>query len=115
MPCRPAVRRERARSTWTTSGHGAAALITVDPEKDKAEQLKSYVALFHPGLIGLAGGVQAIRSVSSAEKVHAAKSEPSKQAVANIDHSSFVFLVDAAGKYLAFFPPGTSADRMVES
>jgi len=31
-----------------------------------------------------------------------------------VDHSSFVYLVDAAGKYIGFFPPGTTADRMIE-
>ena len=32
-----------------------------------------------------------------------------------IDHSGFVFLVGRDGKYLGFFPPGTSADRMIDS
>ena len=29
-------------------------------------------------------------------------------------HSSLVYLVDAAGKYVGYFPPGTAAERMVE-
>ena len=29
-----------------------------------------------------------------------------------IDHMAFVFLLDRDGKYVAFFPPGTSAERM---
>jgi cytochrome oxidase Cu insertion factor (SCO1/SenC/PrrC family) len=33
---------------------------------------------------------------------------------ADIDHSGFIFLVDTGGKYIGFFPPGTSADRMAE-
>jgi len=31
-----------------------------------------------------------------------------------IDHSSFIYLVDETGKYIGFFPPGTTADRMIE-
>jgi cytochrome oxidase Cu insertion factor (SCO1/SenC/PrrC family) len=88
--------------------------ITVDPEKDTPEQLKSYVVLFHPRLIGLTGSSRQIQKVARAYKVYAAKTEPSKQADPNIDHSSFVFLVDAGGKYIGFFPPGTSADLMVD-
>jgi cytochrome oxidase Cu insertion factor (SCO1/SenC/PrrC family) len=88
--------------------------ITVDPQKDTPEQLKRYVALFHPRLIGLTGSFPQIRAVERAYKVYAGKSDPSKEADPNIDHSSFVYLIDAAGKYIGFFPPGTSADRMVE-
>ena len=31
-----------------------------------------------------------------------------------VDHTAFVYLMDRDGNYLGFFPPGTSADRMVE-
>ena len=31
-----------------------------------------------------------------------------------IDHSSFIYLVDENGKYIGFFPSGTTADRMIE-
>jgi cytochrome oxidase Cu insertion factor (SCO1/SenC/PrrC family) len=88
--------------------------ITVDPEKDSPEQLKAHVALFHPRLIGLTGDREQIRNVTSAYKVYFAKAEPSNGANPNIDHSGFTFLVDAGGKYLGFFPPGTSADLIVQ-
>jgi protein SCO1/2 len=88
--------------------------ITVDPEKDTPEQLRSYVTLFHPRLIGLTGDARQVRRVAGAYKVYAGKSEPSKRDDPNIDHSSFVFLVGADGRYIGFFPPGTSADLMVE-
>jgi protein SCO1/2 len=88
--------------------------ITVDPQKDTPEQLKSYVGLFHPQLIGLTGSLQQVRGVERAYKVYAAKSDPSTEENPGIDHSSFVFLVDWAGKYIGFLPPGTSADRMTE-
>ena len=31
-----------------------------------------------------------------------------------IDHTGFIYLMGGSGEYLGFFPPGTSADRMVE-
>jgi protein SCO1 len=88
--------------------------ITVDPEKDTPEQLKGYVALFHPRLIGLTGNSKQIRKVADAYKVYYAKTEPTNRSNPGIDHSGLVFLIDARGEYLGFFPPGTSADRMVE-
>ena len=88
--------------------------ITVDPEKDTPELLKAYVGLFHPRLIGLTGDPRQVQKVASAYKVYSARTEPSNKANPNIDHSGFIFLIDAGGKYLGFFPPGTSAELMID-
>jgi protein SCO1/2 len=92
--------------------------ITVEPETDTPDQLKSYVAQFHPRLIGLTGDPREVRKVLRAYKVYAAKTVPAPAAAPgddpNVDHSSLVYLVDAAGKYAGYFPPGTAADRMAE-
>jgi cytochrome oxidase Cu insertion factor (SCO1/SenC/PrrC family) len=88
--------------------------ITIEPEKDTPEQLKAYVTQFHPRLIGLTGDPREIRKVARAYKVYAAKSAPAERDDPNVDHSSLVYLVDAAGKYVGYFPPGTPAERMVE-
>ena len=61
----------------------------------------------------LAGSAEQIRRVALAYKVHYAKYPPDDPNYV-IDHSSFVYLVDEAGKYIGFFPPGTTADRMIE-
>jgi cytochrome oxidase Cu insertion factor (SCO1/SenC/PrrC family) len=88
--------------------------ITVDPEKDTPEQLKSYVAQFHPRLIGLTGTVRAIRDVERAYSVYAAKPASPQRDDPKVDHSSFVYIVDGTGRYVGYFQSGTSADRMVE-
>jgi cytochrome oxidase Cu insertion factor (SCO1/SenC/PrrC family) len=87
--------------------------ITLDPARDTAVHLADYVALFHPRLIGLTGSAEQIRRVAFAYKVYYAK-YPYDSSDYVIDHSSFVYLVDNAGKYIGFFPPGTTADRMIE-
>ena len=87
--------------------------ITVNPELDTPEQLKSYVALFHPRMVGLTGSRTQIRGVASAYKVYFAKTNPGIRTDPNVDHSSVVYLVGSDGKYIGFFPPGTPADRMV--
>lgn len=88
--------------------------ITVDPEHDTPEAIKLYVALFHPRLVGLTGSAKQVKTAARAYKVYYAKNEQSKKSDPVIDHSGFVFLVGRDGKYLGFFPPGTSADRMIE-
>lgn len=54
--------------------------ITVDPEKDTPAQLKGYVRLFHPRMIGLTGSPKQIRKVANDYKVYYAKAEPLKRA-----------------------------------
>src|SRR5215216_1999721 len=79
--------------------------ITVDPERDTPEQLQAHMALFHPRLVGLTGDANRIRQVARAYKVYVGKSEPAKRISSDIDHSGFIFLVDAGGKYIGFLPP----------
>jgi protein SCO1 len=102
--------------------------ITVDPERDTASHLAEYVPMFHPRLIGLTGSAEAIRKAADAYKVYYAKVDPPKENVEKnvkedvkedggyytVDHTAFIYLMDREGNYLGFFPPGTSADRMVE-
>jgi cytochrome oxidase Cu insertion factor (SCO1/SenC/PrrC family) len=88
--------------------------ITVDPEKDTPEQLKGYVGLFHPRLIGLTGSTREISSVARAYKVYYAKTVPTNPSDPGIDHTGFTFLMGRDGHYLGFFPPGTSADRLIK-
>jgi cytochrome oxidase Cu insertion factor (SCO1/SenC/PrrC family) len=85
--------------------------ITVDPERDTADHLAQYVPMLHPRLIGLTGSAEAIRKAADAYKVYYAKIPLGKAAD---DYTAFIYLMDRDGEYLGFFPPGTSADRMVE-
>jgi cytochrome oxidase Cu insertion factor (SCO1/SenC/PrrC family) len=89
--------------------------ISIDPEKDTPEQLQGYVALFHPRLIGLTGTPRQTRKAALAYKVYVASNGAATGTAGAIDHSGFVYLVGARGEYLGFFPPGTSADRMVQA
>ena len=90
--------------------------ITVDPERDTAQHLAEYVPMFHPRLIGLTGSDEAIRKAADAYKVYYARVDPDKETNGyyTVDHTAFIYLMDRDGNYLGFFPPGTTADRMVE-
>jgi cytochrome oxidase Cu insertion factor (SCO1/SenC/PrrC family) len=88
--------------------------ITVDPERDTPAHLADYVPFFHPRLIGLSGDPAAIREVARAYKVFYAKAPRTDGSGYTVDHSGYVYLMDRAGQYLGFFPPGTPADQMVD-
>jgi protein SCO1 len=88
--------------------------ITVDPERDTPQLLADYVPSFHPRLIGLSGDATSIRQVARAYKVHYAKVPTADGSDYTVDHSGYIYLMDRAGQYLGFFPPGTSPDRMTD-
>jgi len=89
--------------------------ITVDPARDTVEHLKDYMALFHPRFVGLTGDAAAIRQAARAYRVYYEKVEREDKSDYTLDHSAFIYLMDRDGRYLGFFPPGTSAERLAET
>ena len=97
------------------AGEAVAPLfITLDPERDTQKLLAEYVPAFHARLIGLTGDAKAIAQAARAYKVYYAKVATSGWSRYTVDHSSFVYVMGRDGKYLGYFPPGTSAQRMLE-
>jgi len=100
---------------------GAAAdnvqpvFITLDPARDTPETMASYVANFHPRMVGLTGTPEQVTAAAKAYKVYAAKS-PIKDAGGaetgdySITHTGYIYLMDRAGKYLAHFDKDVAAE-----
>jgi protein SCO1/2 len=89
--------------------------ITVDPARDTPEHLKDYMPLFHPRFVGLTGDAAEIREAARAYRVYYEKVERADKSDYTLDHSAFIYLMDRGGRYLGFFPPGTSAERLAET
>ena len=87
--------------------------VTLDPDRDTRQRLASYVTFFHPRLIGLTGDARAIAQAARAYKVYYAKVATSGGSY-TVDHSGYIYLMDRAGRYLGFFPPGTPPERMAD-
>ena len=71
--------------------------------------------MFHPRLIGLTGSAR--RHPQGRRRLQGLlRQGRSRQGCADytVDHTAFIYLMDRDGNYLGFFPPGTSAERMVE-
>jgi protein SCO1/2 len=85
--------------------------VTVDPERDTAEQLRLYAESFHPRLVALTGTAEQVAAAARAYKVYFAK-RPQQGGDYLMDHSSFVFLMGRDGRYLMHFGPGTTPEQM---
>lgn len=86
--------------------------ITLDPERDTQAVLRKYAAAFHPRFVALRGTEDEVRRVATAYKIYFEKVTPPGSSSYAIDHMAFIFLLDRKGKYIAFFPPGTTVERM---
>jgi protein SCO1/2 len=78
--------------------------ITVDPERDKPEDVGRYATLFNTPVIGLTGSVADIERVKKLYGVYSAKS-PTPGGGYSVDHTATVFLLDRDGKFVATLAP----------
>ena len=88
--------------------------ITLDPARDTTRRLAAYVPPFHPRLVGLGGNLFAVHKAADAYRVYFKKVPIGNDGDYGIDHAAFTYLMDREGKYLGYFPPGTSASRIAE-
>jgi cytochrome oxidase Cu insertion factor (SCO1/SenC/PrrC family) len=86
--------------------------VTLDPERDTREILRSYAPSFHPRFVALSGTEAEIRTVATAYKIFFEKVRPPGSSTYFIDHMAIIFLLDRDGRYIGSFPPGTTAERM---
>lgn len=71
--------------------------ITVDPERDTAEQLRLYLSAFDPRLIGMTGTPEEIAVVAKAHRAFYRK-VPTPSGY-TMDHTATVFLFDRKGDF----------------
>lgn len=75
--------------------------ITCDPARDTPAVLKSYLAEFHPSLIGLTGTWEQIKAVCKAYRVYFSTPEGVKPGQDYlVDHSIYFYLMDPDGDFV---------------
>lgn len=88
--------------------------ITLDPERDTPEVLRSYVNHFSPRITALTGAREAVDAATKAYRVYY-KLGADRAANPNylVDHSAILYVMGRDGKYLAHFTHETPPDRVV--
>jgi len=77
--------------------------ITIDPERDGVEEVKTYAESFHPKMVGLTGSLEQIKAAAKTYRVYFAKNSGSGTSDYLMDHSSIIYFMDAKGGYQAHF------------
>jgi protein SCO1/2 len=93
-----------------------ALFITVDPERDTPELMKSYVSSFDGRIIGLTGERVAIDKVVRDFRAYA-KKVPTKDGDYTMEHTSLVYLMGREGEFIGAFnlerPPEEAAKDLL--
>ncbi len=88
--------------------------ITVDPERDTPQVLKSYLTLFDPRFTGLTGGVEDIGTTLKSYRIYAAKKQEPGATDYTMDHSSFIYFIAPNGDLLSIYRTADTADKIAE-
>ena len=91
--------------------------ISVDPERDTPEVMADYVAAFHPRIIGLSGSPEQIKAAAHSHRAYYVKASVEEGAEIGeteyaMDHSAYLYLMDAQGVYAHVFSPTETAEEI---
>lgn len=78
----------------------AGLFITVDPERDTPEVMKSYLGSFHPSIRGLTGSPDQVAAAIKAYRAYA-KKVPTQGGDYTMDHTAVVYLMGKDGVFVA--------------
>jgi len=88
-----------------------AIFITVDPERDTANVLKTYTEFFDPRILGLTGSPALVRRAADNFRIRYAKvREPGSENYA-VDHSAGMILLGPDGQFIRKFAFATPVDE----
>jgi protein SCO1 len=93
-----------------------ALFVTVDPERDTPEVMKSYLGSFDGRIVGLTGDRAAVDAAVRAYRGYARK-VPLKEGDYTMEHTSLVYLMDRNGRFVSALnldrPPAQAAQELL--
>jgi len=89
--------------------------VSVDPQRDTLEQLRSYVQYFHPSLLGATGAPEQLAEM--AKRYGAAYRIVPGEGALNytVDHSADLYLIDRQGKLRQTLRHGAPPEELVKA
>jgi cytochrome oxidase Cu insertion factor (SCO1/SenC/PrrC family) len=90
--------------------------VSVDPDRDKVDVVRTYVENFGPRMIGLTGSPEQVAGMAKAYRVYYAKRENKERpADYQVDHSSILYLMGPDGKFLKHFTYTTDPKSLADA
>ena len=90
--------------------------ISVDPDRDTLKNLKEYSAYFHPNFVGATSNKENIDDITNRYKSYYKKIELKNSALGySVSHTSFIYLFDKDGKFIAKVDHFSDPSKIKES
>jgi protein SCO1/2 len=89
-----------------------AVFITIDPERDTPEILKSYMASFDPSFVALRGTLEQTQATAKEFKAYFAKVPGKSEGSYTMDHSAGAYVFDTKGNVRLFERYGAGAEGL---
>jgi protein SCO1/2 len=90
----------------------APLFITVDPARDTPARLASYLENFDARIIGLTGSDAQIAEAAKVYRVYYSPARHEESGADLVDHSTFLYLMNPAGKFDTLLPSDVDADKL---
>lgn len=91
-----------------------AMFVSLDPDRDTTERLRSYTEFFHPALMGLTGTADQLSRVADQYKVSYAFVGKGTTERYSMDHSANLYILDTTGKLSSIMPHGMPPSALVK-
>jgi protein SCO1 len=92
------------------AGKVQVLFVSVDPERDTPEMLKSYVPYFHPSFLGLYGTPEEVAAAAREFRIHYRKHVEPGASDYLVDHTAGSYVLDKSGRLRLFQPFAQPAD-----
>lgn len=94
------------------------AFLSVDPERDTPEALKTYLASFDPRIVGLTGTPEQVAAAVKAYRGYARKVPTNEGADYTMEHTALVYVMDAQNRFIGALnlmrPPQETAAELAK-
>ena len=88
--------------------------VTIDPERDTAALLKTYLASFDPSFVGLRGSEEQTQAAAKEFKVFFAKVPGKTPETYTMDHTAASFIFDTEGRVRVYARYGAGAQPLAD-
>ena len=90
--------------------------ISVDPERDSLEKMKTYLEFFNPGFVGLHAPFEEVQQVAKKFGSFFMKDEVNKSAIGYlVTHTGYVYLMDRKSRIRKMFSSKVDTPKMIET
>jgi protein SCO1/2 len=95
------------------AGQLQVVYITVDPDRDDAARMRTFLGAFDPSFIGGTGTAPQLAAVRTDYGISVSDKIPVPGGGYALNHSSFIYLIDRSGRLRALMPYGHGPDDFV--